>query len=207
MIIQAYNNYSFNKYASPNIAKKQAPSFSGNFVQRLTHMNIGMQPAGFIGHVELKNATKGENVFVKVFKDFDCNLERYYFKDDLDRVIGEFSVKIKKAFNYDKIMYKEDPSHVYLDDLFNYSNPNTPFYKQGLDYYKGLGIRALQIAQRRSDEAQCIGNIKLNSMPEVRQCFYIDKIGMAPDPMYPYSGMLMLPPDKKEPLSKMLGGL
>ena len=83
MIIQTYNNYSFNKYASPNIAKKQAPSFSGNFVQRLTHMNIGMQPAGFIGHVELKNATKGENVFVKVFKDFDCNLERYYFKDDL----------------------------------------------------------------------------------------------------------------------------
>ena len=127
-------------------------------------------------------------------------------KNNNDELIGEFLVKIKKYFNYDKFMYKEDPSHVLVDDLFNYSNPKTPFYKKGLDYYKGVGIRLLQIAQRRSDEAQCVGNIRLNAMPEARR-FYTDKIGMIQDPNHPYSGMLIIPPDKKEPLSKMYGGL
>ena len=170
-------------------------------------MNIGMMPQGFIGHVVLKNATKNTDDLISVFKKFDCGLERYLFKNDKDELIGEFSAKINKYYDYNKFIYKSDPSYVFVDDLFNYSNPNTPFYKKGLDYYKGLGVRALQIAQRRSDEALCEGNIKLNSMPEVREVFYINKIGMAPDPEHPRSGMLMLPPDKKEPLSRMNGGL
>lgn len=212
MAINIQNNYMY-RYQCGNLqsgngnVKLNKPSFTGaGDIQRLTHMNIGMMGEGFIGHVLLKNATKGTDEFVNVFKRFDCGNERYYLKNNNDELIGEFLAKIKKYFNYDKFMYKEDPSHVLVDDLFNYSNPKTPFYKKGLDYYKGVGIRLLQIAQRRSDEAQCVGNIRLNAMPEARR-FYTDKIGMIQDPNHPYSGMLIIPPDKKEPLSKMYGGL
>lgn len=192
--------------ASRSIKSKQ-PSFSGaGNIQRLTHMNIGMMSQGFIGHVSLQNVTKGTEEFVKVFKNFDCGNERYFLKDNNDEIIGEVLTKINKYFNYDKYMYKDDPSHVLVDDLRNYSNPNTPFWNKKLDCYKGVGTRLLQIAQRRSDEAQCVGNIRLNSMPEARK-FYTNKIGMVQDPNNPFSGMLIIPPDKKEPLSRMYGGL
>lgn len=66
--------------ASRSIKSKQ-PSFSGaGNIQRLTHMNIGMMPQGFIGHVSLQNVTKGTEEFVKVFKNFDCGNERYFLK-------------------------------------------------------------------------------------------------------------------------------
>ena len=204
MITKIQNNYSYNYPVYTCKPKPKQTSFQG--IQRLTHMNIGMMPQGFIGHVSLKNVNKGCEEFVGVFKNFDSGLEKYLFKNDKDEIIGEFSLKINKFFDYDAFLYEEDPSHVYLDDLFNYSNPNTPFYKKGLDHYKGIAVRALQIAQRRSDEAQCVGNIKLNSMPEARP-IYVDKIGMVSDPEHPRSGMLMIPADKKEPLSRMNGGL
>lgn len=201
-----YNAYCNGKSSSHSINTKQ-PSFSGaGDIKRLTHMNIGMQEQGFIGHVLLKNITKGKEEFVKVFKQFDCGNERYFLKDENDQVIGEVLTKINKYFNYDKYMYKDDPSHVLVDDLRNYSKPDTPFWNKNVDYYKGVGTRLLQIAQRRSDEAQCIGNIRLNAMPEARR-FYMEKIGMIKDPNNPYSGMLILPWDKKEPLSKIYGGL
>ena len=72
---------------------------------------------------------------------------------------------------------RTDPSHVFVDELRNFSNPNTPYYKQGLDYYKDIGTRLLQIAQRRSDEAQCQGNIKLISKGESLN-WYKSVIGM-----------------------------
>lgn len=201
------NGYSAGACKSASLKSSKQPAFCGlGNIQRLTHMNIGMMPQGFIGHVSLQNASKGTEEFVKVFKNFDCGNERYFLKNDNDEVIGEVLTKINKFFNYDKYMYKDDPSHVLVDDLRNYSNPNTPFWNKNLDYYKGVGTRLLQIAQRRSDEAQCVGNIRLNSMPEARP-FYTRKIGMVQDPNNPYSGMLIIPPDKKEPLSRMYGGL
>ena len=51
-----------------------------------------------------------------------------------------------------------------------------------------------------------MGNLRLCAMPEARP-FYMKKIGMVPDPHNPFSGMLIIPADKKEPLSKMFGGL
>lgn len=209
MAINIQNNYSYqyrtNKLSSCPV-KSQQPSFRGGAVQRLTNMNIGMMPQGFIGHVSLQNVTKGKEEFINVFKSFDCGNERYYFKNNDNELIGEFMAKINKYFDYDKLTYKEDPSHVYIDDLRNYSKPDTPFHNKKLDYYKGLGTRCLQIAQRRSDEAQCVGNLRLCAMPQARD-FYIKKIGMVTDPHNPYSGMLIIPPDKKEPLSKMYNGL
>ena len=93
-----------------------------------------------------------------------------------------------------------------VDDLRNFSKPNTPYHDKNLEYFKDIGTRLLQIAQRRSDEAQCVGNIKLIPMPESRR-YYTDKIGMIKDPTNPYGSAFILPPDKKEPLSKMYGGL
>lgn len=210
MTLNIQNNYlnQLNlKQSNPGLTKSTQPSFRGyGDIQRLTHMNIGMQGKGFIGQVFLENVTKGKDELINVFKGFDCGNERYYLKNDQDELIGEFLIKINKYFDYDRFTYKEDPSHVLVDDLMNYSKPDTPFWNKKLDYYKGVGTRLLQIAQRRSDEANCFGNIRLNSMPEARP-FYMNKIGMVKDPNNPYSGMLVIPWDKKEPLSKMYGGL
>ena len=108
MIGKVQNNFVYSYPASVCKSKSKQPSFQG--IQRLTHMNIGMMPEGFIGHVVLRNAAKNTDDFVSVFKKFDCGQERYFFKNDKDEVIGEFLAKIKKYFDYDRIMYKEDPS-------------------------------------------------------------------------------------------------
>ncbi|MFI3301216.1 MAG: GNAT family N-acetyltransferase [Candidatus Gastranaerophilales bacterium] len=72
------------------------------------------------------------------------------------------------------------------------------------DEYKGVGTRLLQIAQRRSDEANCYGNIQLKSLPEAIK-FYTElgfrtKLGGNFDDFH-------LPAEAKEPLSKLYGGL
>ena len=66
----------------------------------------------------------------------------------------------------------------------------------------------MQIAQRRSDESCCNGNIELiskeDSMP-----FY-EKLGFKKTKIAnPYSNpnRMHLPPDAKEPFSRMYGGL
>ena len=182
-------NYYCGQPQSITPKKQNSPSFQGNGVQRLTNMNVGMMPQGFIGEVALFNKTLNRNVFVNVFKDFNCGDEIY-----------------KKAFNYDKYIYKDDPSHVYVTDLYNFSRKDTPFANKNVDDYSHVGIRLLQIAQRRSDEAQCCGNIKLNAMPEALS-FYCGKIGMQKDPESFNRNFLYLPWDKKEPLSRMYDGL
>ena len=202
-ILQNNSPINYQQAISKPIPQK-APSF-GN-IQRLTHLNLGMMGEGFIGHVELQNVTKNRIDLIPVFKSFDCGNERYFLKTNEGKLIGEILTKINKYYNYENFLYHSNPSHVLVDDLRNYSNPNTPYWNKELDYYKGVGTRLLQIAQRRSDEAQCMGNIRLNSMPEAR-AYYVNKIGMIKDPNNPYSGMLIIPPDKKEPLSKMYGGL
>lgn len=206
MNINAIQNNYF--YGQNRITPKSKPAvnFKGNGIQRLTHMNIGMMPKGFIGEVALFDKTLNKNVFVNVFKDFNCGDEIYRLKDDNDRIIGELALRIKKAFNYDKYIYKDDPSHVYVTDLYNFSRKDTPFANNAVDDYSHVGIRLLQIAQRRSDEAQCCGNIKLNAMPEALS-FYRGKIGMQSDPESFNRNFLYLPWDKKEPLSRMYDGL
>lgn len=207
MKVSAQNNFIYPNYTqnyAQNSVRAKSPSFCG--AQRLTHMNIGMMGEGFIGNVLLKNVTKGTEELVNVFKNFDCGNEKYFLKNNEGGTIGEIMLKINKYFDYNRFIYKEDPSHVFVDKLRNYSNPNTPFWNKETDFYEGTGTRLLQIAQRRSDEAQCVGNIKLIPMPESRR-YYTDKIGMIKDPTNPYGSAFILPPDKKEPLSKMYGGL
>ena len=49
------------------------------------------------------------------------NSETYILQENYGKVIGEITFKIKKAFDYDREQYPEDPSHVFVDEL---RNPN-----------------------------------------------------------------------------------
>lgn len=210
-------------YPAPNLVvnsskKTDDVSFSGNpYVETLKYTNIGSCLEGYIGKVRLRRGEDGGEYIGNVFKRFiDYNAENYSIRNDSGDVLGEVDIFIRKYApgSYDSYTYKDDPSHVFVDNLRNYSNPKTPYYKQGLVYVKDIGIRLLQIAQRRSDEAQCVGNIKLVSKGESKE-WYKNVIGMVEE--FPATGSfgirihnpnsMILPPHSKEPLSRLNGGL
>lgn len=188
------------------------PSFKGiNPVETIKHYNVGMMPDGIIGKVRVFKKN-GEEAFLNVMKiKCSTNQETYMLKDKYGKIIGEMDIKINKANNYDRLAFTEDPSHVFVDFLMNHSNPNTPYYKKGMEEYKDIGTRLLQIAQRRSDEACCNGNIRLHSKKDSKE-FY-KKLGFAEEPVSPYDtqrgtqNRMYLPPDAKEPFSRRDGGL
>lgn len=208
----------FAPYYSVSSQKVSKPSFKGNCcVETLKHTNIGSCLEGYIGKVRVRKGANNQETFLNVFKRYlDHNLENYAIKDDMDRLVGEVDVAIKK---YDPAMFDwarclEDPSHVFVDNLKNYSNPNTPYYNKALEHYKDVGTRLLQIAQRRSDEAQCVGNIKLITVPQSKN-WYKSVIGMTeefpPMPNVKFNihnpNAMILPAHSKEPLSRLQGGL
>ena len=212
------NNLTFNPYVKNNFNiqntafKKKKPSFCG--VQSLTHTNIGMCAEGFIGKIRVRLAGGGES-FLNVFKNKNCDWEEYKVMDDFNNLIGESQIKIKKFVNYGRFEYKSDPSHVFVDTLRNYSTPGTPYHNKALPYYKDIGTRLLQIAQRRSDESNCCGNIKLIAKNESKP-FYKNAIHMCEEStftsnlLFRFGGnrnMMYLPPEWKEPLSRLHGGL
>ena len=188
------------------------PVFKGvNPVETIKHCNVGMMPDGIIGKVKVFKKN-GEEAYLNVVKiKSSMNEETYMLKDKIGKIIGEMDIKIRKAFDYDHLEFSEDPSHVFVEYLRNYSKPDTPYHKQGLEEYKGIGTKLLQIAQRRSDEACCMGNIKLHSKNESKE-FY-KKLGFAEEPASPYAicrgnqNRMYLPPEAKEPFSRRDGGL
>ena len=175
-------------------------------VETLKHVNIGMSKNGFIGKVKALKVN-GEEALLNVYKYASFLKEVYFLKDEAENVIGEIEIRIKKAQDYDKTAFPSDPSHVFVEILRNYSDPKTPFYREGLKEYKQIGTRLLQIAQRRSDEALCNGNIELISKLESFDFYY--KLGFKNLNLAwganPYK--LYLPPEAKEPLSKRYSGL
>ena len=185
------------------------PSFKGSFgVETIKHYNIGMTGNGIIGKVRVRKKN-GEEAFLNVMKNVtNGGDETYQLQEKYGKVIGEIVIKIKKSFNYDRLEFPEDPSHVFVETLRNYSKKDTPYYRQGLDEYKDIGTRLLQIAQRRSDECCCNGNIQLISKNESK--LFYEKLGFVEMPkLYNYAkqNKMYLPPDAKEPLSKLSGGL
>lgn len=185
------------------------PSFKGfNPVETIKHYNIGMRNNGVIGKVRVRKVN-GEETFLNVMKNVtNSSDETYQLQEKYGKVVGEIVIKIKKAFDYDRLEFPEDPSHVFVETLRNYSRKDTPYYRQGLDEYKDIGTRLLQIAQRRSDECCCNGNIKLISKNESKK-FY-EKLGFKEMPKaynYRIQNWMYLPPEAKEPLSKLTGGL
>lgn len=184
--VHLFMKYNYSIYSNTNntnaitLYRKQAPSFTGiSFPDQLTHVNIGCKPQGYIGKVKVRLAKGGEAI-LNIFKTtLMTNKERYTIKNNYDELIGQMDITIKK-FNpndYNHFIYTTDPSHVFVDELRNFSHPETPYYKKGLTYHKDIGTRLLQIAQRRSDETQCAGNLKLISKGEAKN-WYLNVIGM-----------------------------
>lgn len=193
------------------------PAFKGGFnAETLTHTNIGSCLDGYIGKVKVRKANGQEGLLNVLKRNMGYDIENYSVTNDKNEVMGEISLGVKKYASYDRFACPADPSHVFVYELRNYSNPTTPYYKRGLEYHKDIGTRLLQIAQRRSDEAQCQGNIKLISKNESKQ-WYKNVIGMTEEfPTDPNSGLrfnihnpnaMILPPHAKEPLSRLQGGL
>ncbi len=196
--------------------KKINPNFKG--IETLTHTNIGSCLEGYIGKVKVRKGIDKSEEYLNVFKKFiNRNEENYTLKNDAGEIIGEMNIKINKINNWSpSYEQKEDPSHVYIDELRNYSKPDTPYYRQGLEYLKDVGTRLVQIAQRRSDETMCNGNIKLTAKGESKNYYKI--IGMVeefPPEQNNYGfkfcirnpNIMILPPHSKEPLSQIQGGL
>lgn len=190
--------------------KHNSISFGHN-IPTLTHTNIGSCAEGYIGKIRVRK-DNGE-AFLNVFKKFlGENVENYTIKNDKDELIGNANIFIIKCppNPWDKV----DSSYVMVDDLRNFSKPDTPYHDKNLEYFKDIGTRLLQIAQRRSDEACCQGNVKLISVNEALG-WYKNIIGMRqefpPVPGQKFNihnpNLLYLPPENKEPLSRLQGGL
>lgn len=184
------------------------PAFQGFYpVETIKHVNIGMAQDGIIGKVRVFDKNMNER-FLNVVKDMGpCGFEIYMLKDNLGRIIGEMMMKIVKHPPEYEITSTGERSWVFVDFLRNYSRPNTKYHQHGLSEYKGLGTRLMQIAQRRSDEAECCGNIHLRSK-DSSMAFY-KKLGFKEVPTeYDYKqNLLYLPPEAKEPMSRIQGGL
>lgn len=207
------NQYIYSK------SKVSSPNFKGlEKVETLTHTNIGSCLEGYIGKVRVRKPDGGES-YLDVFKKYLCNnYENYSIKDKAGNILGEMNMTVNKygGYKYDPYLNPVDPSHVFVADLRNYSNPNTPFRRKGLEPHKDIGTRLLQIAQRRSDEEMCQGNIKLISKNESKG-WYKNVIGMVEEfaaaPNYGFKfnihnpNSMILPPHSKEPLSRLQGGL
>ena len=190
---------------SPNLHQRKNISFGQN-IQTLTHTNIGSCLEGYIGKIRVRKPD-GET-YLNVFKKYiGRDAENYVIQNDKNEAVGSINVFIRKS--QPNPWDKTDPSHVFVDELRNFSKPNTPYHNPKLEYFKDIGTRLLQI-----DEANCCGNIKLISKGESLN-WYKNVIGMRQE-FPPIPGMkfqihnpnqLYLPPEAKEPLSRLQGGL
>lgn len=157
----------------PNLHQRKNISFGQN-IQTLTHTNIGSCLEGYIGKIRVRKPD-GE-AYLNVFKKYiGRDAENYVIQNDKNEAVGSINVFIRKS--QPNPWDKTDPSHVFVDELRNFSKPNTPYHNPKLEYFKDIGTRLLQIAQRRSDEANCCGNIKLISKGESLN-WYKNVIGM-----------------------------
>lgn len=193
------NNYHF--YPQSKISFKASMP-----IETLKQVNISQAKNGFIGKITALTKN-GKETFLSVYKYASFLKEIYFLKDNAENVIGEIELKFKKFHNYDKGAFKTDPSHVYVETLRNYSDPKTPFYRQGLEEHKRVGARLLQIALQRSKEEGCNGNIELKSRIESFNFYYAlgfenASLGWGSDPY-----KLYLPPKAKEALETRYNGL
>ena len=206
-------NYPFIKLN--NVSPKPLAFKQNAGMQTLKNINIGAAAEGIIGTVKVRKGN-GVETFLNVVKKKSCEgYEGYSLQKDDKSILGEIFLTAKKYLNYDRLQYKSDPSHVFVSELKNYSNPTTPFYRN-LEYHKDIGTRLLQIALMRSYEAECNGDIKLISKKESKE-WYKKIIGMTEEfpatEKSPFSfnihnsNSMILPESAKERLMNLQGGL
>ncbi len=206
-ISSVQNTYYLRQTATQPVAFK-----SSTQIKRLAQEHIGNCQDGLIGTVKVRLANNEEK-FLNLFKRTGTEIEEYKICDDFDRTIGEVQLKIKKFINYDKLEYPTDPSHVFVDNLRNYSKPQTPYHNKDLTYYKDIGTRFLQIALKRSQESGCNGNIKLiaknESMPFYKNVIHMQEAYPKNSPLRFFNNpnTLYLPEEFKNELSNIRGGL
>lgn len=197
-------NNPINYYSSRISYDLGKPMFKGSVpVETIKHYNLGMMQNGYVGKVKVLKST-GEEAILNVHKRASNMEEIYSLKDDIGNIIGEIVFKIRKTL----WETKDDVSHIYVDELRNYSNSSTPYYTKGLEEYNQIGTRLLQIAQRRSDECMLNGNIQLISKNE--SLGFYRKLGFKQIPQtshYDNPNRMYLPSEAKDSLSKMYGGL
>ena len=196
------NKFAYNK-------KCKNISFKNN-IHSLSRLNIGTASEGYIGKVKVR---KGLNtVFLDVYKKILGNsTENYTIQNDKNDIIGNINLLIIKPLD---VSWNSNVSqYVFVDELRNFSHPQTPYHNKKLEYFKDIGTRLLQIAEQRSYEANCDGNIKLVSKQESMQ-WYKDIIGMKQEypiiPGQPYfhnPNLMYLPAESKEKIAKLQGGL
>ena len=199
-----------NIHKKPNIAFKHSAD-----IQKLKNINIGEVYDGLIGKIRVRDNSNSITFLNIIKKSLVQGYENYLVQNDNNDTIGEIILTTRKYINYDRLQYPSDPSHVFVADLKNYSNPQTPYYKN-LKPYKDIGIRLMQIALQRSYEAMCYGNLKLISKNEAKE-WYKNVIGMTEE--FPETeecrfsfnvhnqNSLILPDEAKTHLSTLHGGL
>lgn len=205
------------QYITPhNYVKNPVVAFKHNAgVPSLKNINIGAASDGLIGKIRVRNS-KNDECFLDVVKKIIIDgYENYSVINESGNFVGEVILKPQKYTNYDTLYYSSDPSHVFVCNLFNYSNPATPYYKN-IEQYKDVGIRLLQIALQRSYETMCNGNIKLVSKNESKE-WYKKVIGMTEEfpettnGPYRFSihnpNSMILLPEAREHLLNLHGGI
>lgn len=168
---------------------------------------------GYIGKIRVRTA-ENKIEYLNAFKTkLSNNEEKYIIKNDFGDSIGESVIKIRKQYSNNKLEQEKNPSHIFVDELKNYSRLKTPYHNKNLKYYKDIGTRLLQIAQKRSIELGFDGNIELISKEESKP-FYLNVIKMEEkypigsfERIYNNPNKLFLPDKTKEHLSKLQGGL
>ena len=206
--------YRFN--AMNNYPAKSVPVFRHyDCAQTVKNINIGTASDGLIGKIKVRKGNNTDAVLNVIKKNLGEGYENYSVQNNENNIVGEIILKVNKYTNYDRFEYQSDPSHVFVDELKNYSNPNTPYFKN-LEYYKDIGTRLLQIALKRSYESMCNGMLKLVAKNESKE-WYKKIIGMTEEfpntekSVYGFSihnpNSMILPPEAKEHLLNLQGGL
>ena len=198
------SHFSRNNYFSPN--------FQGKFsYETIANSNIGASLNGYIGNITVRT---GDNLksLLKVYKSASANSEEYRILDKSNKIIGIMDMIIRKDYtNY----YNPQPynSHVFVQNLYNFSTPKTPYHNKALEKYKDIGTRLLQIALKRSEESGCSGNIKLIAKEESKP-FYLNTIRMkeefplgSPERKFNNPNTMYLPQEFQEHLRNLQGGL
>ena len=120
-----------------NLHQRKNISFGQN-IQTLTHTNIGSCLEGYIGKIRVRK-TDGE-AYLNVFKKYIVrDAENYVIQNDKNEAVGSINVFIRKS--QPNPWDKTDPSHVFVDELRNFSKPDTPYHNPKLEYFKDIGTR------------------------------------------------------------------